>query len=146
MARQQKNTTSNMRFLDLVFIVFYMVLFVCSLLFYIGFNTFNQAFLSLTQGTFPILVGSLIISIISLDDILQTKFPISFKFGFRIALSLQFLWSVYLYLHHIGYLSSSFPVPDVSFFYTNAPIFIWIVRTLFHRIIAIHKAVNTSKK
>jgi len=146
MIKHNKNKPSALRFIDLLFIIGYAVIFICSILNFFGVKSISPIFLDMSELTFPLIVGGLLVSVISIDDILSTKFPISFHISFRIALTIQLVWAFYLY-----YQKTSHPL-DVEqsglnlFYYVNIPILLWIVRTLFQRIINIQKALNTSKK
>lgn len=146
MAKQQKKTASAMRFVDLFMILAYAFIFICSTLKFFGINTISANFLKTFELTFPIIVGGLLISIISIDDIVETKFPLSFKLSFRVALFIQVAWSLYeFYLN--AKLSNAETLPNRSdILLINAPTLVWVTRTLFERIISIQRSLNTSKK
>jgi hypothetical protein len=135
MAKSKKNKPTYFRFLDLFFILYYFVTFVCYLLHLLGVSSISKIYLLTTWFTFPFILGLILSSFITLKQILFTKFPISFKVLLRIFLSLQFVLQIMIYMKVSK--DSNLEFGYGYFLICNGFIFIWSIVAFIQKILNI---------
>ena len=133
MAKSTKNKTSYIRVLDLFFILYYFVTFVCYLLNLIGVSTLSKIYLNATFFTFPYILTLILTSFITFNQILFTKFPISFKLLLRVFLSIQFLVQIVTFILINKGPNLEFDYYD--FLLCNAFVIIWSIIAFFQKIL-----------
>ena len=133
MAKSTKNKTSYFRVLDLFFILYYFVTFVCYLLNLIGVSTLSKIYLNATFFTFPYILTLILTSFITFNQILFTKFPISFKLLLRVFLSIQFLVQIVTFILIKKGPNLEFDYYD--FLLCNAFVIIWSIIAFFQKIL-----------
>ena len=133
MAKSAKNKTSYFRVLDLFFILYYFVTFVCYLLNLIGVPTINKIYLNATFFTFPYILTLILTSFITFNQILFTRFPISFKLLLRVFLSIQFLVQIVTFILINKGPNLEFDYYD--FLLCNAFVIIWSIIAFFQKIL-----------
>jgi len=133
MAKSTKNKTSYFRVLDLFFILYYFVTFVCYLLNLIGVSTLSKIYLNATFFTFPYILTLILTSFITFNQILFTKFPISFKLLLRVFLSIQFLVQIVTFILINKGPNLEFDYYD--FLLCNAFVIIWSIIAFFQKIL-----------
>ena len=133
MAKSTKNKTSYFRVLDLFFILYYFVTFVCYLLNLIGVSTLSKIYLNATFFTFPYILTLILTSFITFNQILFTKFPISFKLLLRVFLSIQFLVQIVTFILINKWTNLEFDYYE--FLLCNAFVIIWSIIAFFQKIL-----------
>ena len=133
MAKSTKNKTSYFRVLDLFFILYYFVTFVCYLLNLIGVSTLSKIYLNATFFTFPYILTLILTSFITFNQILFTKFPISFKLLLRVFLSIQFLVQIVTFI--LINKGSNLEFDYYDFLLCNAFVIIWSIIAFFQKIL-----------
>jgi len=133
MAKSTKNKTSYFRVLDLFFILYYFVTFICYLLNLIGVSTLSKIYLNATFFTFPYILTLILTSFITFNQILFTKFPISFKLLLRVFLSIQFLVQIVTFILINKGPNLEFDYYD--FLLCNAFVIIWSIIAFFQKIL-----------
>jgi uncharacterized membrane protein len=135
-----KAEPSKLRFIDLIFIIYYAVAFVCFLLNYVGVTHYYETYFNATWFVFPLFIQLLATRLLSFKEILFSKFPLSFKSSLRNVLILQFLIQ-----HAVVYTMQEYPnvaaqveSPKTHFLICNALLFIWAVFAIYQK--------STSKK
>jgi hypothetical protein len=135
-----KAEPSKLRFIDLIFIIYYAVAFVCFLLNYVGVTHYYETYFNATWFVFPLFLQLLATRLLSFKEILFSKFPLSFKSSLRNVLILQFLIQ-----HAVVYTMQEYPnvaaqveSPKTHFLICNALLFIWAVFAIYQK--------STSKK
>ena len=133
MAKSTKNKTSYFRVLDLFFILYYFVTFVCYLLNLIGVSTLSKIYLNATFFTFPYILTLILTSFITFNQILFTIFPISFKLLLRVFLSIQFLVQIVTFI--LINKGSNLEFDYYDFLLCNAFVIIWSIIAFFQKIL-----------
>ena len=133
MAKSTKNKTSYFRVLDLFFILYYFVTFVCYLLNLIGVSTLSKIYLNATFFTFPYILTLILTSFITFNQILFTKFPISFKLLLRVFLSIQFLVQIVTFI--LINKGPNLEFDYYEFLLCNAFVIIWSIIAFFQKIL-----------
>lgn len=135
-----KAEPSKLRFIDLIFIIYYAVAFVCFLLNYVGVTHYYETYFNATWFVFPLFIQLLATRLLSFKEILFSKFPLSFKPLLRNVLILQFLIQ-----HAVVYTMQEYPnvaaqidSPKTHFLICNTLLFIWAVFAIYQK--------STSKK
>jgi hypothetical protein len=135
-----KAEPSKLRFIDLIFIIYYAVAFVCFSLNYVGVTHYYETYFNATWFVFPLFIQLLATRLLSFKEILFSKFPLSFKSSLRNVLILQFLIQ-----HAVVYTMQEYPnvaaqidSPKTHFLICNALLFIWAVFAIYQK--------STSKK
>ena len=133
MAKSTKNKTSYFRVLDLFFILYYFVTFVCYLLNLIGVSTLSKIYLNATFFTFPYILTLILTSFITFNQILFTKFPSSFKLLLRVFLSIQFLVQIVTFI--LINKGPNLEFDYYEFLLCNAFVIIWSIIAFFQKIL-----------
>ena len=133
MAKSKKNKHSYFRFLDLFFILYYFITFVCYLLHLLGVSSISKIYLLTSWFTFPFFLTLILSSFITLKQILFSKFPISFKILLRIFLSLQFIVQIIIFI--IVYNDPKLEFGILYFLISNGFIFIWSIVAFLQKIL-----------
>ena len=133
MAKSTINKTSYFRVLDLFFILYYFVTFVCYLLNLIGVSTLSKIYLNATFFTFPYILTLILTSFITFNQILFTKFPISFKLLLRVFLSIQFLVQIVTFI--LINKGPNLEFDYYEFLLCNAFVIIWSIIAFFQKIL-----------
>ena len=133
MAKSTKNKTSYFRVLDLFFILYYFVTFVCYLLNLIGVSTLSKIYLNATFFTFPYILTLILTSFITFNQILFTIFPISFKLLLRVFLSIQFLVQIVTFI--LINKGPNLEFDYYEFLLCNAFVIIWSIIAFFQKIL-----------
>jgi hypothetical protein len=144
--KSTNNSTSNasaptkLRFLDLLFIIYYATTFICFLLNFIGVTKNNETYFTATWFVFPYIIQLLATRLITIKEIILTKFPLVFKQLLRSILLLQFIIQhavVYVLVKYPSIGESIKPL-KTQFLICNALLIIW-------SIIAIYQKFTTKK-
>jgi hypothetical protein len=135
-----KAEPSKLRFIDLIFIVYYAVAFICFLLNYTGITHYYETYFSASWFVFPFFLQLLATRLLSFKEILFTKFPLSFKPLLRNVLILQFLiqHAVFFAIQEYPTVAAQIDSPKTHFLICNALLFIWAVFAIYQK--------STSKK
>ena len=149
MANENTNNNSNvsnkvepskLRFIDLIFIVYYAAAFVCFVLNYFGVTHYYETYFNATWFVFPLFIQLLATRLLTFKEILFSKFPLSFKSLLRNVLILQFLVQ-----HAVVYVTQEYPTvaaqinsPKTHFLICNALLLVWAIYAIFQK--------STSKK
>lgn len=126
---------SKLRFIDLIFIVYYAATFVCFLLNYVGVTHYCETYFNATWFVFPLFIQLLATRLLSFKEILFSKFPLSFKPLLRNVLIFQFLVQ-----HAVVYVIEEYPAvsaqinsPKTHFLICNALLFVWAIYAIFQK-------------
>jgi len=135
-----KAEPSKLRFIDLIFIVYYAVAFICFLLNYTGITHYYETYFNASWFVFPFFLQLLATRLLSFKEILFTKFPLSFKPLLRNVLILQFLiqHAVVFTIQEYPTVAAQIDSPKTHFLICNALLFIWAVFAIYQK--------STSKK
>jgi hypothetical protein len=135
-----KAEPSKLRFIDLIFIIYYAVAFVCFSLNYVGVNHYYETYFNATWFVFPLFIQLLASRLLSFKEILFSKFPLSFKSSLRNVLILQFLiqHAVVYTMQEYSTVAAQIDSPKTHFLICNALLFIWAVFAIYQK--------STSKK
>jgi hypothetical protein len=139
MKDSKKNKVSNFRFIDLFFIIFYFICFICFSLNFINIIDYKNQFFFLSGYTFPISIIFLWTKLINYKQLIFTKFPLSFKFSFRISLILQF--SLQLTITILLNSQIIFFGRSSQFLFANLFILIWCVLSTIQK-----RSIRNKKK
>jgi len=135
-----KAEPSKLRFIDLIFIIYYAVAFVCFSLNYVGVTHYYETYFNATWFVFPLFIQLLATRLLSFKEILFSKFPLSFKSSLRNVLILQFLiqHAVFFAIQEYPTVATQIDNPKIHFLICNALLFIWAVFAIYQK--------STSKK
>jgi hypothetical protein len=135
-----KAEPSKLRFIDLIFIVYYAVAFICFLLNYTGITHYYETYFNASWFVFPFFLQLLATRLLSFKEILYTKFPLSFKPLLRNVLILQFViqHAVFFAIQEYPTVAAQIDSPKTQFLICNALLFIWAVFAIYQK--------STSKK
>jgi hypothetical protein len=127
------STPSKLRFLDLLFIVYYTVTFVIALLNFLGITHYNETYFHTTWFVFPYFIQLLATRLITIKEIVFTKFPLEFKSTLRIVLVIQLLiqHAVFYVLVKSPDLAEQIKSPKIQFLICNGLLILWSFTAIY---------------
>ena len=134
------STPSKLRFLDLLFIVYYTVTFVIALLNFIGITHYNETYFHTTWFVFPYFIQLLATRLITIKEIVFTKFPLEFKSLLRTVLVIQ------LIIHNaVFYILLKYPTVGEQIKSAKTQLLICNILILLWSIMAIYQKFSKKK-
>jgi hypothetical protein len=147
-SNSNSNSPSKLRFIDLLFIVYYAVAFVCFLLNFIGVTNFYETYFNATWFVFPFIIQLLATRLITLKEIIFSKFPLSFKPLLRNLLIFQFIIQHLMVLVLVEYPSYGAQINSLKtqFLICNTALIIWSLFAIYQKITTKKPAKADDKK
>jgi hypothetical protein len=129
------NNTKNskLRFLDLLFTIYYSITFVCFVLNFFEITKNNIAYFNTTWFVIALFIQLLATRLITINEILFTKFPFEFKSTLRIVLVIQLLiqHAVFYVLVKSPDLAEQIKSPKIQFLICNALLILWSFTAIY---------------
>lgn len=143
-----RTETTKLRFIDLVFIIFYTVSFVCFLLNFIGVIHYYETYFTATWFVFPFIIQLLATRLITLKEILFSKFPLTFKPLLRNILLVQFAiqHAVFFILQEYPAMSAQISNMKIQFLINNALLIVWSFYAIYQKFTTKKPAKENQKK
>jgi|694.fasta_scaffold37263_5 hypothetical protein len=131
------NTTdvTKLRFLDIIFIVYYAFAFICFLLNFLGVTHFYETYFTASWFVFPLIIQLLATRLITQKELFFSKFPLSFKPVLRIIIILQFIIQHIVVLSILEYpsIGDLMSNPKVKFLICNGLIMLWSLGAIYQK-------------
>jgi hypothetical protein len=124
---------SSFRFLDLAFTIYYAITFVCFVLNFFGITHNNEEYFNTTWFVFALFIQLLATRLISMKEILFTKFPYEFHSTLRIVLVIQLLiqHGVFLILIKYPNLAEQIKPAKTQFLICNSLLILWSFTAIY---------------
>ena len=124
---------SNFRFLDLAFTIYYAITFICFVFNFFGITHNNEEYFNTTWFVFALFIQLLATRLISMKEILFTKFPYEFHSTSRIVLVIQLLiqHGVFLILLKYPNLAEQIKPAKTQFLICNSLLILWSFTAIY---------------
>ena len=139
---------TKLRFLDLIFIVYYVFAFVCFLLNFFGVTHFYETYFNASWFVFPLIIQLLATRLITQKELFFSKFPLSFKPTLRIIVIFQFIIQHVVVLSLLEYPSIGALIsnPKIQFLICNALIILWSLSAIYQKFTSKKSNKGSDKK
>ena len=126
---------SKLRFLDLLFTVYYSITFICFVLNFFGITKNNEAYFNTTWFVLALFIQLLATRLITTKEVLFTSFPFEFKSTLRIVLIIQLLiqHGVFFILVNYPNLAEQIKPAKTQFIICNALLILWSFTAIYQK-------------
>jgi hypothetical protein len=124
---------SKLRFLDLLFTGYFAFTFICFVLNFFGISHYYEGYFTTTWFVFALFIQLLATRLITIDEILFTKFPYEFHSTLRIVLFIQLLiqHGVFYILVKSPDLAAHIQSGKIQFLICNALLILWSFTAIY---------------
>ena len=139
---------TKLRFLDLIFIVYYVFAFVCYLLNFFGVTHFYETYFNASWFVFPLIIQLLATRLITQKELFFSKLPLSFNPTLRIIVIFKFIIQHVVVLSLLEYPSIGALIsnPKIQFLICNALIILWSLSAIYQKFTSKKSNKGSDKK